>query len=134
MRVRAMVSICCSPPDRPTARPRRGALGNVEVLPHREFGEDATVLRHETDPGAGDAIGRPAGDVAGFEANAAGTWRCQAHHRTHRGGLADAVAAEQADALALLHLERDAEQHPAEPIGGVNLLELEQCAHGAPPR
>ena len=83
-----MVSICCSPPERnPPWRPsssrsfgkrsktaldrpvpgRSGAArGHVEVLPDREIGEDAPVLRDEADAGAGDAVGRPAGDVGPF--------------------------------------------------------------------
>ena len=57
--------------DRPAARPAGGARRHVEVLPHRELGEDAPVLRHEADAGARDAERRPAGDVLPFPDDAA---------------------------------------------------------------
>src|SRR3989442_936290 len=41
----------------------RGAAGHVEVLPHREIGEDPAVLGHEAEAGPGHAVGRPARDV-----------------------------------------------------------------------
>jgi hypothetical protein len=66
IRVRAMVSICCSPPDmRPPGRsrmrprlgnranslssfqvgaPSRGLAADLEILHHRELGEDAPFL------------------------------------------------------------------------------------------
>src|SRR5215470_16292811 len=67
--VRAMVNICCSPPDRnppsrvrhsrkyreqlvdcldrPVAVATRCARGDIEVLPYRQFCEDVAVFRHE---------------------------------------------------------------------------------------
>ena len=98
-------------------RPAPGAVGragsDLEVLPHRELGEDAPVLRHVADAAARQPVGRGAGDVLALEAHVALRGRRQAHDRAHGGGLADAVAAEQADALAGLDVERDAEQHAA---------------------
>ena len=44
-------------------------------------------------------------------------------------GLADAVSPEQADAFALVDLERDAEQHTAQAIGRMHVLELQVGAH-----
>ena len=92
--VRAIVSICCSPPDRKPPcrsrklaqlgeqlvhaldgpRPPRGrtrAARDVEILPHRQLGEDAAVLGHEADAGARHPVGRPAGDVAPLPHDAA---------------------------------------------------------------
>ena len=55
--------------------------------------------------------------------------RSQPHDRAHRRRLADAVAAEQADAFAGGDIERDAEQHAAQPVGAVQILDREQ-RHG----
>ena len=80
MSVRAIVSICCSPPDiRPPCRsrmtPRLGKSANsrsgvhvgasgarrlapdFQVLRHGEVGEDAPVLRDVPEPRPGDRVG-----------------------------------------------------------------------------
>ena len=90
--VRAMVSICCSPPDRNPARRSRSVaslgkschaastvqrparcaalLRDLEVLAHREVREHAPVLRNEADAGARDPVGAPALDRIAFPAHA----------------------------------------------------------------
>ena len=55
-----------------------------------------------------------------FHTHAALRRRREAHDRAHRGRLADAVAAEQAHALAARDAERHAEQHARQPVGGVD--------------
>src|SRR4051794_9619915 len=49
----------------------------------------------------------------------------EAHDRADRRRLADAVAPQQADALASGDIERDAEQDLAEAVGGVDVFEGE---------
>src|SRR5206468_2995998 len=81
-------------------RPAAAALGHVEVL--------------------------PAGDVDALEGHAPRLGRGEPHDRAHGSGLADAVAAEEADALAGADLDRDAEQHARQPVRRVDLADLEQ--------
>ena len=123
IRVRPMVSICCSPPERNPPcrfgelaqlreqartrastfqRPGRPAAraATSRFSQHRQLGEDAAVLRHEADAGARDAERRPARRCPALPDDAARARRRQAHDRAHGRGLADAVAAEQADAFA----------------------------------
>ena len=141
-----MVSICCSPPRHAPARPlahARARLGNsanslssvqagapargglaadLEVLRHRELGEDAPVLRHVAEARAG-RCGRAAGAsmLAAGEAHLARGRRHQAHDRLHRRRLAGAVAAEQRHHLAGRRLERHAEQDVGAAVVGVQV-------------
>ena len=65
---------------------------------------------------------------------AAGAGRRQPHDGAHGRGLADAVSAQQADAFALVHFQRDAEQHAAQAIGRVHVLQRQQGSHACWPR
>jgi len=113
---------------------RLGHLGAVEpgpeILEHGEEPEDAPVLRDEADAGAGDPVRRPAGDVDAPEDDATRLGRREAHDRAHGGRLPHAVAAEQAHALAGGDVDRDAEEHPGQPVGGVERVRLEQRGAG----
>src|SRR5262249_56049402 len=73
------------------ARARR----KQQVLADREISEDAHVLRHVGDAGAGDVGRRPAGDLRAVQARAAGGGAPETHDRAQRRGLAGAVAAEK---------------------------------------
>src|SRR6185437_8701092 len=88
----------------PAAREHR------EVLEHGEARKDAALLRHIADAEPRDLVGLQRADIArapGDETRA----RLQVPHRGEDGGgLARAVAAEEADHLALAHAERDAAQ------------------------
>ena len=100
-----------------------------QVLPHREARKDAALLRHEAEAEPRDGVGRQRGDVAVAVADAAGPRLQIAHDGEDGRGLAGAVAAEQADDLALPHGQRDAVQDVAVAVVGVDVLELEhQCA------
>ena len=121
------------PVDRPMPRPLGRARRDVQVLPHAELGEDSPVLRHEPDAGARDAVRRPARNVRAAPYHAPRPRRRQPHDRAHGGRLADPVASQQADALALLHFQRDAEQHLAQAVGSANVLNRKQHGHGALP-
>src|SRR3989454_1482074 len=106
------------------ARPRP-SRGDVQVLPDREVAEDSTILRHEPDAKRGHAKGGRARDVAPLPHDAtARRWR-EPHDRPHGRGLADAVPAEQADALARRDAERHAEQHARETVRRVDRLDRE---------
>src|ERR1043166_8085683 len=67
-----------------------------EVLEHREAREAAGDLERAYEPGLGDAIGAPAGDVAAGEEDTAGLGRDQAGDAVEDRGLAGAVGADQA--------------------------------------
>src|SRR5262249_1628416 len=60
-----------------------------------------------------DLVRPQPGDVAPVEHDRTGRRSAKAHHGPERGRLAGAVAADKADELASLDLERDAAQHPA---------------------
>ena len=141
--VRAIVSICCSPPDmRPpgrsrisprlgksakslssastSARPRAAAGADVEVLHDGEVGEDAPVLRHVAEAEPGDAVRRQPLDVAGRGTRSLALARPhQAHDGLHRRRLAGAVAAEQGHHLAAPTSSDDAVQDVRAAVAGV---------------
>src|SRR5882724_6378800 len=98
--VRAMVSICCSPPERkPPWRPTSS----------RNFGKRSNT-RSSVKPPA--------------------PRRGEADDAAHGGGLADPVAPEQADALAAGDLERYPEEHLRQSVGGVDVLDEEDLVRG----
>src|SRR5919106_2423592 len=94
---------------------------DVEVLPHRQVGEDPAVFGHEADAGPRHPVWRPARDVGAFPHHPAGLRRREADDRAHGRGLADTVASEQAYALAASDLDRDAEEHARQAIGGLDV-------------
>src|SRR5260370_2442183 len=115
----------------------RGAAGHVEVLPDGQVGEDPAILGHEADTRACHPIRRPARDIGAVPRDAARARRGQSHDGPHRGGLADAVASEEADALARPDLDGDAEEDTREPAGAVEAAHPEAdapSAHRPPPR
>ncbi len=120
--------------DRPPSGTARGAGGDVEVLPYAELGEDAPILRHEADTGAGDPVGRPAGHVLPAPNHPARARRRQPHDRAHGGRFADPVAAEKADALRLFDLQRNAEQDLAQAVGSADVLDRQQGHQACSPR
>jgi len=64
-------------------------------------------------------------DLLAFEGDAAAAAIEQPHHRFQRRRLAGAVAADQADDLATIHLERDALQDVARAVPGVQIVDAE---------
>ena len=101
----------------------RAAAADLEVLGHREVGEDAAFLRHPTEAGLGDAVGLPAGDVLVRQADAAGGGADQADQGLHQRGLAGAVAAEQGEDLAGGDRQGDAVQDAGGAVAGVEVLD-----------
>src|SRR3984893_7988461 len=74
-----------------------------EVLAHGETRKNAALLRHKTEPQAGDSIGRQRPDVAALVYDPAGSRLEIAHDGEDGRGLAGAVAAEQTDDLPVAH-------------------------------
>ena len=107
------------------ARPR----GHHQVLANAQVGEDAAPLRHVADPLARDHVRRGAG--AGDAAHPDGAPRGAhvAEQRAHQGGLAHAVAAEQADRLAGVDGQAHAVEHVALAVEDVQVLGFEQWRH-----
>ena len=68
-------------------------------------------------------------DVVALEDDLAAARRIEADDRIHQRGLADAVAAEQAEDLALLELQRQALQHVGVAVIGMDVLDFEN-GHG----
>ena len=61
-----------------------GAAGHLEVLVHREFPEDAPVLRHVADAEPGHAEWGQAANVHTPQPDVAGTRRCEANDALQR--------------------------------------------------
>ena len=77
---------------------------------------------HYTDAAATDRIRRGVAGLSPVEGDAALAQRHPAGDGLHQRGLADAVAAEQADHLADTNADRHAMQHMAEAVVGCTLL------------
>ena len=79
----------------------------MEVLGHREAGEDAPILRHVAKSRTADAVGLLASQVASVEGNLTRRGVQQAHNGPQQRRLAGAVAPQQGDHLALSHFQVD---------------------------
>ncbi len=109
------------------------ALAQQQVLFHREQPEDAAVLGHQAHAALRDAVRGQALHVLAAKAHAP---RAGLHHAAdalERGGLARAVAPEQRDQFAVIHVQVDALQHVAFAIVGVQPLDLQDACHALPP-
>ena len=114
------------------APPRLAAVA-TRFSQHGEIGKHLPAFRHQADAELADAIGRPVADRLAGEADRARHRRRQPHDRAHGRGLAHAVAAHQRHHLAGRDGERDAEQHLAAPVAGLDAVDLEQrVSHGRP--
>src|SRR5712672_3152945 len=82
IKVRAIVSICCSPP----------------------------LIRHIAEPAAHDRMGRLIRNIVALEQDAAGALLDQTDDRTKGRGFAGAITPEQRHDLAIVDLECDVEQ------------------------
>src|SRR5271166_3871625 len=85
--------------------PHRVARAGIGFVPEdrrifAEVGKDAAVLGDKADAGARYPVRRPAGDVAALPQHTAARRRRKPHDRADCRCLADAVAAQQADAFA----------------------------------
>ena len=109
--------------------PFRAALGDQKIFFNTECRENAATLRHEFHAAAHGLKRRLVCNVFAFEDDLAAARRVEADNRIHQRGLADPIAAEQAENLALLELQRKALQHIGIAVVGVDVLDVEN-GHG----
>ena len=102
--------------------------GRDQIFARGEIGKYLAALGHEADAELGDAVGGQVADVGAVEPDRARGRRRQAHDRAHRRGLAHAVAAEQRHHFAGRDRKRDAEQHPAQAVAGLDAGQLRAAA------
>ena len=116
------------------SRSRQLAVGGAEigadhdVLAHADLGERLGDLEGAHHAGGADPVRRQAGDVLAVEGDAAGIGRLEAGDGGEQRRLAGAVGPDQADDLALPHVERGLVDglQAAERLG-----ELAHLKHGA---
>ena len=91
-------------------------------------------FRHQADAGLRDPKRRKTAHVMSGKTDRARVRRRQPHDGADGGGLAHAVAAHQGHHLSDVDLQRQPEQHLAQAITGLHILDLEQCiSHGGSP-
>ena len=130
---------------RPLAQPRKqsihlleapppgAAAGHLEVLPHAQRREDAPALRHQRHAQLDHAERGQAADLGVLVADAALARRGEAHDGADQRGLAHPVAAQDGQHLARLHPQRDALQHVALAVVGVDALHLKRQGRSPSP-
>src|SRR6266446_3962520 len=106
-------------PQSPLAAPRCDG----EVFARSQAGENTSLLWHEPEAHARDDIGWQVSDVAAAIGDATGIRLQIAHDRQQRCCFACAVAPQDRDDLALLHVERNALQHMAQAVIGVKVFD-----------
>src|SRR5258706_4082733 len=116
---------------------QRAAMHHVlerhdEVLEHRHAAERARNLEAPRDAAPRALVGGQAGDLLAVEADAAALVRKRTRDAVDERGLARAIRADQAEALALADLEAHAVQRgeAAEVLG--HALDLQQGIHDFP--
>jgi hypothetical protein len=106
---------------------------HAQVVGHAERGEDPAALGHHSDPLAGDAVRRQAGDVIAAEAHAAAVDIGEAEDGPQQRRLPHAIPADERNDLTLGDVGRDAVQDLAVAAAGAHVLDLEHHV-GSPPR
>jgi hypothetical protein len=102
---------------------------DLEILHHRQLGEDAAVFRHVAQAKARDLVRRQMVDARTFEGDLALARWHQPHDRLERRRLAGAVAAEQRHDLAGAGFQRNAVENMSAAVVGVEIRHREhQCA------
>ncbi len=92
------------------------------------------ALGDEADAKPRDPIGRQEVDWPAVEKNRAGADRDEAEDRLHRRRFAHAVAPEQGCDLARADVERQAEEHLARAIGGLEPAHRQHIQSASSPR
>ena len=90
------------------ALPILGADPNV--VQHRKIGKQRDVLEGSADADFGDPVRRTRQDARAFHENVAGARLVEPAQAIEQGGLAGAIGPDQAEDLALMHVEGDAVQ------------------------
>jgi hypothetical protein len=146
MSVRAIVSICCSPPERVPPHliltvtqyrkhlkdPLEGpgafpflSLPHLQILFHRQGRENNPILRNESYAHAGDLKGLLSSDVAPLEQDSAGAWGGKPDNAFQQGGFANSVSAENANDFALVDLDGHTEESVTDSIVRIDLVNLQ---------
>ncbi len=84
-----------------------GEKRELDVLEHGLAVQRTRMLEDDADPGPGDAMGRPSGDVDAVELHRAGIRPLDAHDELHHRRFAGAVRADEAEDLAARDVEGD---------------------------
>ena len=87
-----------------------GMGADPDVVEHREIGEQGDVLEGAADADFGDPVRRPLQDALAFHQDVAGARLVEPAQAVEQRGLAGAVRPDQAEDLALMHVERHAVQ------------------------
>ena len=101
----------------------------MQVFIDGQRGEDAAFLRHEADACMGGAMQRHAHHVLAVEGDRPCALADNPHDGAQRCRLADTVAAEQGDRLALVNVEIDAVQGVAFAIPGIEVPDGEAARY-----
>src|SRR3989454_5686901 len=105
------------------------ARAQLEVLAHPPGPEDLAPLRHVGDAARDHLRRRPAVDPLALELDAAAAKRQQPGDRAQRRRLAGAVAADEGDHFARVHLQRDLAHGHEVAVPGLDAIEAEQRGH-----
>ena len=81
-----------------------------DVVEHRKIGKQSDVLEGAADADFGDPVRRPLQDAHAFHQDVAGARLVEPAEAVEERGLAGAVRPDQAEDLALMHVERHAVQ------------------------
>src|SRR5258706_13279732 len=81
-----------------------------DVVEHRKIGKKCYVLEGAADADFGDPVWRPRQDAHAFHQDVAGARLGEPAQAIEEGGLARAVRSDQAEDLALMHVEGNAIQ------------------------
>src|SRR5262249_39584809 len=112
---------------------RRGLshpAADLEILLHRQIGEQSGVLRRIADAEPRSLMGRQSADVAALEGDLAGTHREQPDDAGDGGGLAGAIAPHQAHRFRVAHSKRNLAEDLSRASVGVDALDFK---HGLSP-
>jgi hypothetical protein len=87
-----------------------GVGADAHIVEHREIGKQRYVLEGAADADLGDPVRRPPEDAPAFHQDVAGARLIKPAQAVEQRGLAGAVRSDQAEDLALMHVEGDAVQ------------------------
>jgi hypothetical protein len=103
-----------------------------DILPDREIGKDAPVIRNKPYPHLSNFVRRFPDYIGTFKFDLSGSGRGEAYDASQGGRFARSVPSEQANGLSFLYLKGNAKKDVACPVIGVHLFHLEY--HAAPPK
>ena len=106
-----------------------GERADDDVLGDGQIRERLELLEGARDAEAADAIGPQAGDVAAVEEDAACVERLEAGDQIEQRGLAGAVRPDDADDLALVHIEGDVGVGGEAAVALRHAFDVEEQAH-----